>query len=232
MSGVLEKYNVKKEVKKMAYYLMLLVVLLIIYKLRKRIGGFFVVGIVLVVSIGLALFLSDWYLGGVYRGKPFTDPVIEEYDEFVEDPKGKVEEVAGGVREDLERRNQDLIEEGNRIDEKYGFEKGEDKVWVKKEESDNLEDNETRKTEMWETEKGRETTEKFEEENPDFTVENGTVKIDYNKVEEYIQRAGIQGEEAEYLRSVSPFNQGTYRVGRMEIEATKDNILITIKEGW
>lgn len=197
---------------------------MLLYKNRNRVGGFFVTGVVLLLAIALVIFLTDFYMDGSIRGMWIFNDVVEEYDETIVDPKGKVEGIVGGVKESAGKANDKLISEGSKLDKKYNIVKDDNKVWVKDE-----------KESVPESESNNFTVTDGEEEGKKDTGNKEDIKVDglesmkeikYNQVKEYVNINKLSDKDRKLLLGLSPFSSGEYEGDSIIVQNNSEGIKI------
>lgn len=229
------------------YYILLIIIAVLLFLLRKRIFGGIVGVISLVLVIGLTIFMLDFFwLGKTYKGddrdvrnfEP-TQGVVEQYDEVIEDPVKKAQQVGEGLRETGANVNETLVETGSKLDERLGIQKetnnnnlwsesdGEESEGEMKHESESNQEleEEVKKGFIEKLSKGKSETEEDGETETQSTNQNKSF-VTFDQVNRAESTWGLSKEDARFVKSASPFNLGVFSNGSITIEVVKEGVIL------
>lgn len=199
----------------MFYGIIMVLIILILFLMRKRIIGGIVVSTIFVGTIFFIIFLMDWYVGVDLR--QYTD--ISWYDKTIENPVEVGRDVANTTGGQLGSINDQLIEQGDKLDDKFGIEIGSDST-----------DDTTAGYGIW----GEDTTVTQESNNnnqssnqpPQTATDQSTMTVQYGEVNQVIQSIPLSDKDKQLLTLVSPHNPGTFEGEAIRIETTRESVTI------
>lgn len=229
------------------YYILLIIIAVLLFLLRKRIFGGIVGVISLVLVIGLTVFMFDFFwLGKTYKGddrdvrnfEP-TQKVVEQYDEVIEDPAKKAQQVGEGLRDKGVKVNETLVETGSKLDERLGIQKetNNNNLWTESDgegsEGEMKHESESNQELEEEVKKGfieKLSKDKTEKEEVEETVIKNTNQKDtfltFDQVNKSELEWGLSKEDAKFVKSASPFNLGVFSNGSITIEVVKEGVIL------
>lgn len=227
------------------YYILLLIIAIVLFLLRKRIFGGIVGVISLVLVIGLTIFMLDFFwLGRTNKGEERdirnfepTQEVVEQYDEAIKDPAKKAQEIGEGIRETGASVNETLQETGSELDERLGIQKGENNnnLWTETEEDVSEGEQEQDSENSPETEDdesggflgnligGKTETEEDGETETQSTNQNKSL-LAFDQLNRAESAWGLTKEDANFVKSASPFNLGEFSNGSITIEVVEEGV--------
>lgn len=199
----------------MFYGIIMVLIILILFLMRKRIIGGIVVSTIFVGTIFFIIFLMDWYVGVDLR--QYTD--ISWYDKTIENPVEVGRDVANTTGEQLGSINDQLIEQGDKLDDKFGIEI----------ESDSTDDT-TAGYGIWgeDTKVTQESNNNNQSSNqpPQTTTDQSTMTVQYGEVNQVIQSIPLSDKDKQLLTLVSPHNPGTFEGEAIRLETTRESVTI------
>lgn len=214
------------------YYVILGVIFVLLFLLRKRIIGGIVGVVTLVLMIALSIFLFDFFYTGVdlfgndrdVRNIEQTQEVVEQYDETVKDPAKKAQDIGDTIVNEGTKVNDQLKETGAGLDKKLGIEKDDsnNNLWGADEQAEQESEN-TEATKSEETEDSKQSGDEASETSKESMNTNKLSFGDLNKAEELW---GISKEDANFVRSASPFNKGEFSNGSITIVVEEDGVTL------